>query len=154
MGMANYSVFLGAVGWVHAQWKGDFYPEELPEDWQLPFYNTQYRCVYLTYEAWRKASNEEIADWLRETQSGFRFVLQLPEKADKESIELTKRFGERGVTERQVDLHWVEGVPNLRDLAQRMQKAAQSGVPLFLISRDGVLTQLRQISELIEVLGV
>lgn len=52
------------------------------------------------------------------------------------------------------NLLWLEEEPNLRELAQRMQKAALSGVPLYITSRDGALTQLRQVSELMEVMGV
>jgi uncharacterized protein YecE (DUF72 family) len=152
--MSDYRVYLGAVGWAHPEWEGNFYPEDLPEEWQLPFYNTQFRCVYLPYELWRKASDEEVAAWLYETQDGFRFVLQLPEKADEETRRLAKRFGERGIPEQQIDLFWLGGESDLRDLAKHMQKAAQMDSPLFLISRDGALTQLRQLGELMEVLGV
>jgi uncharacterized protein YecE (DUF72 family) len=120
----------------------------------LSFYNTQFRCVYLPYELWRRSSDEEVASWLRETREDFRFVLQLPEGADEDDRLLASRFGERGITEEEIDLFWLEGETDLRNLAQRMQKAAQSGSPLFLISRDSALAQLRQISELMEVLGV
>jgi len=73
--MDNYIVYLGAVGWRQEAWRGGFYPEDLPEDWQLSFYNTQFRCVYLPAEYWRNASDEEVANWLQDTREGFRFVL-------------------------------------------------------------------------------
>lgn len=152
--MSNYSVYSGAVGWAQAQWAGSLYPEDLPEDWQLSFYNSQFRCVYLPYALWRKASDAEVAAWLHDTKQGFRFVLQWPEGVDEDDKLLARRFGERAALEGQCDLLWLEGAPDLRKLAQRMQKAAQSGSPLYLISRDGSLAQLRQVSELMEVLGV
>jgi hypothetical protein len=152
--MTHYSVYLGTVGWMHAQWEGVFYPQDLPEDWQLPFYSTQFRCVYLPYELWRNASGEDVAGWLNDTKESFRFVLQLPEGTEKEDRLLARRFGERGISDRQINLVWLEGKPDLRNLAQRMQKAAQNGSPLYLISRTEELTQLRQIGELMEVLGV
>ena len=152
--MSHYGVYLGAVGWVHPQWRGSFYPEDLPTDWELPFYNTQFRCVYLPPEIWRNASNEEIARWLQETREDFRFVLQPPENPDENIGPLAERFGERGIPAGKADLLWLEDEPDMRHLAQHMQKAALSGSPLFLISRDGDLTNLRQVSELMEVLGV
>lgn len=152
--MTNYSVYQGAVGWAHAQWNGDFYPEDLPEAWQLSFYNTQCRCVYLPYAFWRNATDEAVSSWLQDTREGFRFVLQVPENIDEEARRLAGRFGARAVLEGQIDLLWLEGTPDLRDLAQRMQKAAQSGVPLFLIVRNGASGTLRQVGELMEILGV
>lgn len=152
--MGNYSVYLGTVGWEHAEWLGSFYPEGLPEAWQLPFYNTQFRCVYLPCESWRKASDEEIANWLHETQEGFRFVLQVPESMDEADKRMAGRLGGRAVLEGQIDLLWLEGEPELRNLAQRMQMAARSGSPLFLISREGGTAELRRVRELMEVLGV
>ncbi len=152
--MSEYLVYLGAVGWEHPAWAGDFYPEDLPEDWQLPFYNTQFRCVYLPSEFWKNATDAEVAGWLDETREGFRFVLGAPEAFDEEDAPRARRFGERGMAEGQLDIVWLEGEPDLRNLAQRMQKAAQSGAPLYVISRDGALAQLRQASQLMEVLGV
>jgi len=152
--MANFSVYLGAVGWKHAQWENDLYPGDLPEDWQLAFYNSQFRCVYLPCSMWQEASDAEVSSWLQETREGFRFVLQMPKKPDGETLRRAKRFGERGVPEGQVDIEWLEGVADLRGLAKRLQKAANEGAPLFLISRDGMLAQLRQVSELMEVLKV
>jgi hypothetical protein len=152
--MSNYIVYSGSVGWAHGAWKGDFYPEDLPEDWQLSFYNTQFRCVYLPPAMWRDAADEEVANWLHETREGFRFVLGTAEGFHEDDAAKASRFGERGVPESQADIIWLEGEPDLRDLAQRMQKAAQSGAPLYLISREAALPQLGKIGSLMEVLGV
>lgn len=119
----------------------------------MSFYNTQFRCVYLPYPQWRDAPDEEVAGWLRDTREGFRFVLQMPENPDTETARLAGRFGESGVSEQQVDILWLEGKLDLRDLAQRMRKAAQGGSPLFLISRAAALGQLRQAGELMDILG-
>lgn len=149
-----YTVYSGAVGWEHPAWAGDFYPEDLPDEWQLSFYNTQFRCVYLPYERWSTASAEDIDRWLNETQDGFRFILQVP--ADKSEIDESnlRRFGVRGILENQADLLWLEGKQDLRDLAKRIQIALNGGIPVHLISRDGDLAQLMQVSELMALLCV
>lgn len=152
--MNCHSVYAGAVGWAHASWRGDFYAEDLPEDWQLSFYNTQFRCVYLPHAQWKNATDAEVVRWLDDTLERFRFVLGAPETFDGQDAAKARRFGERGLAESQLNIVWIEGEADLRDLAQRMQKAAQGGSPLFLISRDAALGQLRQVGELMEVLGV
>lgn len=152
--MSDYLVYLGAVGWAHAAWQGDFYPDDLPEDWQLSFYNTQFRCVYLPPALWKNASDAEVAGWLDDTLERFRFVLGAPETFDGQDAARARRFGERGVPESRLDIVWLEGETDLRELARRMQKAAQGGAPLYVISRDGALAQLRQAGQLMEVLGV
>ncbi len=152
--MSNYIVYLGTVGWRQEAWQGGFYPEDLPEDWQLSFYNTQFRCVYLPADCWRNASDEEVASWLNDTQGGFRFVLGTANEFAEDAARQAGRFGERGVREDGADILWLEGEPDLRDLAQRMQKAAQGGSPLYVISRASTLARLGKIRELMEVLGV
>ena len=152
--MSNYVIYLGAVGWEHEAWRGDLYPEDLPEDWRLSFYNTQFRCVYLPYEMWRKATDDEVASWLYETREGFRFVLEAPEGLNEDDALRARRFGERGVLEGQIDIIWLKGEPDLRNLAQRMQKASQSGVPLYVVLQEAALIHFRKINSLMEVLGV
>ncbi len=153
-GMNNYSVYLGTVGWSHAAWRGNFYPEDLPEDWQLSFYNTQFRCAYLHHEQWVDAGDEEVSAWLRETLEGFRFVLGGAAQSNAGEVEKAARFGDRAVRKADADIYWLAGEPDLRDLAKRMQKAAQSGVPLYVISRDAALGPLTKARELMDVLGV
>jgi uncharacterized protein YecE (DUF72 family) len=126
----------------------------MPEDWQLSFYNTQFRCVYLPYSTWRSATDEEIGAWLQETQERFIFVLQVADIANEDDRRKALRFGARGLADNEIDLHWLNAAPDMRRLAQRMQQAAASGVPLFIISREGRLSQLRQVGELMQVLGV
>jgi uncharacterized protein YecE (DUF72 family) len=152
--MSDYIVYVGAVGWRHEAWQGDFYPEEMPEDWQLSFYNTQFRCVYLPFDLWRNATDEAVAHWLYDTQAGFRFVLEAPAAPSEDDLRKAARFGERGLLEDRVDIVRFEGEPDLRNLAQRMQKAAQTGVPLYVVSQEAALPQLRKIAELMGVLGV
>ncbi|KAB2308177.1 hypothetical protein F8A87_10625 [Betaproteobacteria bacterium SCN2] len=152
--MSNYIVYLGAVGWTHAAWESCFYPDGLPADWQLSFYNTQFRCTYLPMAHWRNASDEEVAGWLQEPQQGFRFVLGGAGEWSADDVPKAARFGNRAVREADADICWLEGEPDLRELARRMQAAARTGVPLYVISRDAALAALGKVRELMDVLGV
>ncbi|MEW6132453.1 MAG: hypothetical protein AB1591_04720 [Pseudomonadota bacterium] len=152
--MSEYIVYLGTVGWEHGAWQGDFYPEGLPADWQLSFYNTQFRCVYLPFEQWKNATDEEVSGWLHDTREGFRFVLGTGQTLDESDRRKAARFGERGVLEGEAGIAWIEGEADLRDLARQMQTAAQGGIPLYLIAREATLKPLQRIGELMQVLGV
>lgn len=152
--MSDYIVYQGTLGWSHDAWMGDFYPEDMPEDWQLSFYNTQFRCVYLPFEQWRHATDEEVAGWLCDTQEGFRFVLGVPRQLGEDDKRKAGRFGKRAIQEDDANVIWIEDEPDLRELARHMQSAAKNGRPLFLISREAALGALRSISELMQVLGV
>ncbi len=152
--MSEYIVYLGAVGWEHGAWQGDFYPEDMPADWQLSFYNTRFRCVYLPFERWRNATDEEVSGWLDDTREGFRFVLGTGRTLDEADRRKAARFGGRGVLEGEAGIAWIEGEADLRDLARRMQTACRGGIPLYLISRDAALKPLQRIGELMQVLGV
>ena len=152
--MSEFGIYSGAVGWNFPHWRESFYPEDLPKDWQLAFYNTQFRCVYLTCEVWSKASDEQVNEWLNETQERFRFVLQDPDGLDPDLVSLAERFGQRGVLERDIKLHWLKGQTDLRKLADQMRQMVKEGEAFYLVSNDGDLAKLRQITELMDILGV
>lgn len=152
--MRNFNVYTGTIGWEHANWNGGFYPDDLPEDWRLSFYNTQFRCVYLPYPVWYQASDAVVANWLRETQEDFHFVLGLPEKQSEDWTRQAFRFGHRGKLEEGLEVVWIDPLTSLRELAGRIKQSSETGHILYLIAKNDGLAQLRQIGELIEVLGV
>ena len=151
--MADYSVYSGMVGWNNPTLKG-IYPEDLPPGWKLPFYNTQFRCVYLPLESWREASDQQVRDWLIDTQEGFRFVLGGHLSEDAALLSKAARFGEKGVLEREAQIDWLDGKVDMRGLAARMQAASARGQPLFVIARDISPAELGQVNELIGILGL
>ena len=152
--MDKYNIYLGSVGWEHEDWAGRIYPDDLPAEWMLSFYNTLLRCVYLPYEMWKKATPKAIEGWLAETQEGFRFVLEVPAGFSGSDKTQAGLFGERGVREDEIKLIWVEGMPNLRELGSEMLSAYEQGIALYVISRDADPSQIRQLNDLIEVLGL
>ncbi|MBS1148072.1 MAG: hypothetical protein H6R08_2248 [Proteobacteria bacterium] len=72
----NQLVLAGAVNWAHPAWQGGFYPDDLPDDWLLPYYNTQFQAVYLPGPTWQGISSATWKQWLEDTQPGFYFVLE------------------------------------------------------------------------------
>jgi hypothetical protein len=129
------------------------YPEDLPEEWRLAFYNTLFRCVYLPVDIWTKLTELETDALLDEVQDGFRFILESPKKYDPIYDNIINKLQDKYVMEDEVKIHWLVPESSMRELAKIMQSAINSGYPLYLISRETDMSLLRQVNELMEVLG-
>ena len=147
----NQLVLVGGVNWTYPGWRGGFYPDDLPQDWMLSYYNTQFQAVYLPVSAWQSASETTWAQWLDDTQDGFYFVLEPAGPAD------IKPASERVLLAHPawaVDhIWWLDEAPDLRALAQRITQQAAAGAPLFVFSRRGDVGLLRQADTLRQVMG-
>lgn len=69
-------ILIGTEGWRHAAWRGGYYPEELPADWEFCYYSNRLRAVWLPAEA-AEAGAAEIGEWLCDSDPAFRFVLSV-----------------------------------------------------------------------------
>lgn len=148
---AGHLVLVGACGWQHAAWRGAFYPDDLPDDWQLSYYGTQFPAVYLTAPMWQGASAAAWKQWLAETHEGFVFVLEpvagiSPQVLSARVVLATPDWADE-------HLWCLDEAPDLRALAQRIATHAASGEPLFVFSRSGDLARLEQARTLIRVMG-
>ncbi len=43
---------IGTYGWQHDSWLGEFYPEDLPVDWQLDYFSNAFRVVLVPQSVW------------------------------------------------------------------------------------------------------
>ena len=144
-------VLVGAAGWLHPAWRNGFYPDGLPDDWLLSYYNTQFQAVYLPAAVWQAATEATWAQWLDDTQDGFYFVLEpgdAPPAHPASPRVLLASAGLGGgaclVARRGAGSAW---------LAQRITQQAATGEPLFVFSRSGNLALLEQASTLKQVMG-
>lgn len=144
-------IYIGAVNWAHFAWRQTFYPDDLPEDWLLSYYNTQFQAVYLPVSVWQTASSTTWAQWLSDTQDGFYFVLESAGLAAvlpaSERVLLATPDWEAG------HVWWLDEMPDVRALAQRITRQAETGEPLFVFSRSGDLNLLQQVNALKQVMG-
>jgi hypothetical protein len=144
-------VFVGAANWVHPTWRGSFYPDDLPEDWLLSYYNTQFQAVYLPAACWKDMPESVWTQWLNDTQDGFCFVLEpagaMAAKPDSERVLLA--------TPEWATAHiwWLDEAPDMRALAQRIARQAAVGEPLFVFSRKADIGLLQQADDLRQVMG-
>jgi len=68
---------VGATGWEFGPWEQSYYPEDLPEDWRLTYYSNDFPVVRLPTSRLAAASDNEVQEWLDETNGQFRFVVEL-----------------------------------------------------------------------------
>jgi hypothetical protein len=144
-------VLVGAVGWSNPAWRGTFYPDGLPEDWLLSYYNTQFQAVYLPAAVWQAASAETWQQWLDDTQARFVFVLEPGASGAAFPMSPRVLLTTPAWTERH--LWWLDEAPDLRALAGWITQRAAAGEPLFVFSRRGDLGLLQQVNTLKQVMG-
>lgn len=72
---------VAARGWCHEGWREGFYPDDLPEDWQLAYYGNEFRAVVIPAAYWESADSLEVERWLEDTHDGFTFYLEVADLA-------------------------------------------------------------------------
>src|SRR5262245_2532304 len=74
------NLYIGTSGYSYKEWKGSFYPRDLPARQMLRFYGGQFRTVEInnTFYGTPKASVLEV--WAREVPADFKFALKAPQR--------------------------------------------------------------------------
>jgi uncharacterized protein YecE (DUF72 family) len=72
--------WIGTSGFQYAEWKGNFYPEDLPAAKMLPFYAERFNTTEVNYTFHRIPAPKTIANWCQLTPETFRFTLKAPQK--------------------------------------------------------------------------
>lgn len=123
--LQKHTILIGAYGWLHDGWRGEFYPEDLPDEWQLGYYGNEYPVVLVPAGYWAGGASA-IAEWLAETDESPRFVCEWPgqvhdDPAVKELLALFSQLGDRmlGI------LLVLDGEPNESFLALASRLAQQ-----------------------------
>lgn len=140
---------LGARGWTWPEWEDGFYPQDMPPEWRLTFYNTQFHCVFLPASEWRGASEEQLRQWAEDTHDQFLFLLEGEPQAPVPEVLQGKALC---LPEQDARITWFDGQSEIRRLADAVQHSLEG--PSFLLSRDGDLAQLERVRTLLGILGV
>ncbi|MGB9473735.1 MAG: DUF72 domain-containing protein [Candidatus Udaeobacter sp.] len=72
--------WIGTSGFQYAEWKGNFYPEDLPSAKMLPFYAERLSTTEINYTFHRIPAPKTIDNWKALTPGNFRFALKAPQK--------------------------------------------------------------------------
>ena len=74
------SYWIGTSGFQYAEWKGSFYPEDLPAAKMLPFYAERFNTTEVNYTFHRIPAPKTIDNWCKLTLETFRFTLKAPQR--------------------------------------------------------------------------
>jgi uncharacterized protein YecE (DUF72 family) len=72
--------WIGTSGFQYSEWKGNFYPEDLPAAKMLPYYAEQFSTTEINYTFHRIPAPKTIENWRQLTPDNFRFSLKAPQK--------------------------------------------------------------------------
>ena len=69
-------VLVGTSGFSYKEWKGSFYPEDLPADGMLRHYAGRLSAVEINNTFYRMPKADVLARWAEQVPDGFRFALK------------------------------------------------------------------------------
>ncbi len=76
------NIQLAVRGWQHPHWCGSFYPDDLPDDWQLTYYSNEFDAVLVPAEFWHSARLRQSIDWCAQVPAEFSFYVEWPMSLD------------------------------------------------------------------------
>jgi uncharacterized protein YecE (DUF72 family) len=71
---------IGTSGYSYKQWKGSFYPSDLPARRMLSYYAGQFSTVESNSTFRRLPSQDVVTAWLKEVPPAFKFALKAPQQ--------------------------------------------------------------------------
>lgn len=74
------NLWIGTSGFQYAEWKGTFYPEDLPTAKMLAYYAERFTTTEINYTFHRIPSEKTIDGWCAATPARFKFSLKAPQK--------------------------------------------------------------------------
>ena len=70
------NILVGTSGWSYKEWKGSFYPADLPADDMLRHYAGRLPAVEINNSFYRIPKEKVLLEWAEQVPPGFRFVLK------------------------------------------------------------------------------
>src|SRR6185503_9027263 len=73
-------IFVGTSGYNYPEWKGSFYPADLPAAKMLPYYAARFSTVEINYTFYRIPTEKIVAGWASATPAHFKLTLKAPRR--------------------------------------------------------------------------
>lgn len=73
-------IWIGTSGYNYPEWKGSFYPADLPASKMLPYYAARFSTVEINYTFYRLPNEKMVAAWAAATPERFRLTLKAPKR--------------------------------------------------------------------------
>src|SRR5438270_868854 len=78
-------IWVGTSGYNYPEWKGSFYPENLPAAKMLPYYAERFPTVEINYTFYRMPNEKLAAGWAAQTPSPYKLTLKAPRRITHDS---------------------------------------------------------------------
>ncbi len=73
-------IYVGTSGYSYNEWKGTFYPAELPDGEMLAYYGGRFNTVEINNTFYRLPTAKLLASWAEQVPGSFRFTLKASRK--------------------------------------------------------------------------
>src|SRR5688500_11620645 len=73
-------LYVGTSGYSYKEWKGTFYPEDLPAKQMLRYYGERFRTTEINNTFYRMPKVSVLEAWAGEVPADFKFVLKAPQR--------------------------------------------------------------------------
>lgn len=73
-------LYVGTSGYSYKEWKGPFYPKDLPASQMLRFYGERFRSVEINNTFYSMPKLSALEGWAGSVPVNFRFVLKAPQR--------------------------------------------------------------------------
>jgi uncharacterized protein YecE (DUF72 family) len=70
------NLFVGTSGYAYKEWKGSFYPKDLPAKQMLHFYGERFGAVEINGSFYRMPTTSTLEGWASEVPVGFQFAFK------------------------------------------------------------------------------
>jgi uncharacterized protein YecE (DUF72 family) len=89
--MTDTNFYIGTSGYAYKEWKGKFYPQDLPAAKMLEYYAQHFNAVEANNTFYRMPKAAVLESWAQQVPADFKFVIKSPQ-----SITHFKRLKEAG----------------------------------------------------------
>jgi uncharacterized protein YecE (DUF72 family) len=72
------NIFVGTSGYSYKEWRGTFYPADLPAKLWLRYYGERFQTVEINNTFYRMPKASVLETWAADVPAGFKFVLKAP----------------------------------------------------------------------------
>jgi uncharacterized protein YecE (DUF72 family) len=73
-------IWVGTSGYNYPEWKGSFYPADLPAAKMLPYYAERFSTVEINYTFYRLPNEKLVSGWAAQTPAAFKLTLKAPRR--------------------------------------------------------------------------
>jgi len=78
-------IWVGTSGYNYPEWKGSFYPSDLPAAKMLEYYAQQFPTVEINHTFYRTPTEKVLDEWSRATPAPFKLTLKSPRRITHEA---------------------------------------------------------------------